>query len=100
MRQTFVFSMCTGNSRLIGQNAAVHKTIYLELRTFCTDPLTHSVRHRAYINILGVKLQNKEYYYKKISLLFLSDNPGKKLMFGSKRVTHKSLNQGYLNSQK
>ena len=54
----YVFNtcMCTGNSRLIGQNAAVHKTIYLELRTFCTDPLTHSVRHRAYINILGVKL--------------------------------------------
>ena len=38
----YVFNMCTLNSRLIGQNVAVHKTIYIELRTFCTDPLTHS----------------------------------------------------------
>ena len=40
-----VINMCTGINRLIGQNAAVHKTIYIELRTFRTDPPTHSVPH-------------------------------------------------------
>ena len=61
----YVVNICTGNSRFIGQNAAVQKTIFIELRTFCTDPVTHSVDTVLILLSPKSNLQNKEFYYKR-----------------------------------